>query len=155
MLALQNQREWRLRTVLPKVQSLRTIISSFVCVCVYTCIGVCVCVCTYVYLYYYLFCVCMCSITQLCPTLCNPMGCSPPGLLSMVFPRQEYWSGLPFPSPGDLPDPGIKPRSPAWQEDSLPLSHQGSHYLLHRLIATVTSKKINTFIENKSFVALL
>ena len=33
--------------------------------------------------------------------------------LSMGFPRQEYWSGLPFPSPGDLPDPGIKPRSPA------------------------------------------
>ena len=33
--------------------------------------------------------------------------------LSMGFPRQEYWSGLPFPSPGDLPDPGIKPKSPA------------------------------------------
>ena len=32
--------------------------------------------------------------------------------LSMGFPRQEYWGGLPFPSPGDLPDPGIKPRSP-------------------------------------------
>ena len=45
--------------------------------------------------------------------------------LSMEFPRQEYWSGLPFPSAGDLPDPGIKPRSPAWQADSLPLSHQG------------------------------
>ena len=40
----------------------------------------------------------------------------------MGFPRQEYWSGLPFPSPGDLPKPGIKPRSPAWQVDSLPLS---------------------------------
>ena len=46
--------------------------------------------------------------------------------LSMGFPRQEYWSGLPFPSPGDLPDSGIKPASPAWQADSLPLSHQGS-----------------------------
>ena len=34
--------------------------------------------------------------------------------------RQEYWSGLPFPSPGDLPDPGIEPRSPALQADSLP-----------------------------------
>jgi len=34
-------------------------------------------------------------------------------LLSMGFPRQEYWSGLPFPSPGDLPDPGIKPMPPA------------------------------------------
>ena len=38
----------------------------------------------------------------------------------MGFCRQEYWSGLPFPSPGDLPDPGIKPRSPALQADSLP-----------------------------------
>ena len=42
--------------------------------------------------------------------------------LSMGFLRQEYWSGLPFPSPGDLPDPGIEPESPAWQADSLLLS---------------------------------
>ena len=40
--------------------------------------------------------------------------------LSMEFYRQEYWSGLPFPSPGDLSDPGIEPRSPALQADSLP-----------------------------------
>ena len=39
--------------------------------------------------------------------------------LSMGFSRQEYWSGLPFPSPGDLPDPGIEPRSPAFQADAL------------------------------------
>ena len=38
----------------------------------------------------------------------------------MEFSRQEYWSGLPIPSPGDLPDSGIKPRSPALQADSLP-----------------------------------
>ena len=38
---------------------------------------------------------------------------------SMGFSRQEYWSGLPFPSPGDLPDPGIKPGSPALQADAL------------------------------------
>ena len=44
--------------------------------------------------------------------------------LSMGFSRQESWSGLPFPPPGDLPDPGIKPRSPALQADALPLSHQ-------------------------------
>ena len=47
-------------------------------------------------------------------------------LLSVGFFRQEYWSGLPFPSPGDLPDPGIEPASPvstALQADSLPLSH--------------------------------
>ena len=46
--------------------------------------------------------------------------------LSMGFPRQEYWCGFPFPSPGDLPNPGIKPTSPALQADSLPLSHLGS-----------------------------
>ena len=40
--------------------------------------------------------------------------------LSMGFPRQEYWTGWPFPSPGDLPDPGIKPGSSALQADSLP-----------------------------------
>ena len=41
------------------------------------------------------------------------------GPLSMGFSRQEYWSGLPFPSPGHLPDPGIEPRSPALQADAL------------------------------------
>ena len=40
--------------------------------------------------------------------------------LSMEFLRQEYWSGLPFPSPGDLPDPGVEPRSPALKADPLP-----------------------------------
>ena len=50
--------------------------------------------------------------------------------LSVGFPREEYRSGLPFSSPGDLPAPGIKPRSPHWQADSLPLSHQGRHSCL-------------------------
>ena len=45
---------------------------------------------------------------------------------STGFSRQEYWSGLSFSSPGDLPDPGIKPMSPNLQADSLSLSHQGS-----------------------------
>ena len=44
------------------------------------------------------------------------LACQAP--LSMRFPKQQYWSGLSFPSPGDLPDPGIKPRSPVWQADS-------------------------------------
>ena len=43
----------------------------------------------------------------------------------MEFSRQEYWSGLPFPSPGDLPDPGIEPGSPALQVDSLPSEPPG------------------------------
>ena len=50
---------------------------------------------------------------QLCPTLCNPMDYSPPGSSVCGFPRQEYWSGLPFPSPGELPDPGMEPVSSA------------------------------------------
>ena len=55
----------------------------------------------------------MFAIACMCPqsflTLCNPMDCSHQAPLSMGFPRQEYCSGLPFPSPGDLPDPGIEP----------------------------------------------
>ena len=52
-------------------------------------------------------------------TLCNTMDCSPPGSSVHGMLRQEYWSGLPFPSPGDLPDPESKPTSPALQADSL------------------------------------
>ena len=51
------------------------------------------------------------------------VACQAP--LSMGFPRQEYWDGLPLPPPGDPPDPGIKPASLACQVDSLPPSHQG------------------------------
>ena len=58
---------------------------------------------------------------QSCPTLCI-IDCQ--ALLSMEFSRQEYWSGLPFPSPGDLPNPWIEHQSPALQADSLPLRHQ-------------------------------
>ena len=45
--------------------------------------------------------------------------------LSTWFPRQQYWSGLSFPSPGDIPGPGMEAESPAWQADSLSLSHLG------------------------------
>ena len=58
---------------------------------------------------------CCCLVDKSYPTLCNPIDCSPPGFLSMRFPKQEYWKGLPFPSPGDLPDPGIEPVSPTLQ----------------------------------------
>ena len=51
---------------------------------------------------------CAHSVVQSCPTLCNPMDCSPPGSLSMGFSKQEYWNGLSFPSPRDLFNPGIK-----------------------------------------------
>ena len=56
-------------------------------------------------------------VAESCPTLGTPctVACQ---ALSMGFSRQEYWSGLPFPSPGDFPDPGIEPWSPALLADS-------------------------------------
>ena len=72
-------------------------------------------------------------VTQSCLTLCDPMDCSPQAPLSMGFSRQGYWSGLPFPPPGDPPDPGIEYESPGLQMVSCTaggilyqLSHQGS-----------------------------
>ena len=62
----------------------------------------------------------LCLVVQLCSTLCNPM--CPWG-----FSRQEYWSGLACPPPGDFPNPGIKPRSSALQVDSLLSEPPGKH----------------------------
>ena len=67
-------------------------------------------------------------ITKLCPTFVTPrdyIACE--SSLSMEFSKQEYWSGLPFPSPGDLPDPRIEPESPALQADSLLTELRGKH----------------------------
>ena len=55
----------------------------------------------------------------------TPQTVAPQAPLSMGFPRQEYWSGWPFPSPGDLPNPWIDLTSPALQADSLPLTPPG------------------------------
>ena len=63
---------------------------------------------------------------QVCPTFCDPMDCSSLALLSVGFLRQDYWSGLPFPSPEDLQNPEIEPVSPDWKADSFPQSHLGS-----------------------------
>ena len=61
-----------------------------------------------------------------CPVMSDsfrPHGLQPARLLCpWNFPRQEYWSGLPFPTPPDLPNAGIEPTSPAWQVDSSPLA---------------------------------
>ena len=63
----------------------------------------------------------VCPVTQSCPILCNPMdGIAFQALLFMGFSRQEYWSGFPCPTPEDLPDLGLEPRSPALQADYLP-----------------------------------
>ena len=58
------------------------------------------------------------SFDKLCPTLATPWTVAHQAPLSMGFSRQEYWSGLLFPSPRDIPDPEIEPRSPALQADS-------------------------------------
>ena len=59
-------------------------------------------------------------VTQLCLTLYNPVKTvAHQAPLSLEFSRQEYWNGLPLPSPGDLSDPGIEPRSAALQADTL------------------------------------
>ena len=59
-------------------------------------------------------------VTQSFLTVCNPMDYSPPGSSVQAFSRQEYWSREPFPSPGDLADPGTEFESPALQADWLP-----------------------------------
>ena len=51
---------------------------------------------------------------------------------SMGFSSQEYWSGLPFPSPGDLPDPGIEPKSPVLQADALTSEPPGKILIIHK-----------------------
>ena len=76
--------------------------------------------------------------------------------LSMRFYRQEYWSGFPCSPPGDLPDPGIEPVSPALQADSLPLSHRGSIGLkLKRKYGKILLFKleIDNSAKNWSFVS--
>ena len=68
---------------------------------------------------------CICLVVQSCPTL-RPHGLYPARLLCpWGFSKPEYWSGLPCPPPGDLPNPGIKPRSPALKADSLPSDPPG------------------------------
>ena len=63
-------------------------------------------------------------VTKLCLTLATPWTAACQAPLSMGVSRQEYWSGLPFPSPRDLPDPEIEPGSLALQTDSLPTELQ-------------------------------
>ena len=66
------------------------------------------------------------EVTQSCPTLCDPMDCSLPGSSAMGFSRQEYWSGVPFPSAEDLPTQGSNPGLLHCRQTLYHLSHQGS-----------------------------
>ena len=80
-----------------------------------------------------------CSVTQSCLTLWTVARQAP---LSMGLLREEYWSGLPFPPPQDLPDPGIEPRSPAGQVDSLLLSHWESPIIREMQVKTPVSRHL-------------
>ena len=90
------------------------------------------------------WCVCVCSFVFDSAT---PWTVVHQALLSMGFPRQEYWSGLPFPSSGDLPNPGIEPESSAWQVDSLPLSHPGSPDLNCMCVCSVSQSVVSDSLQ--------
>ena len=77
---------------------------------------------------FHYWCMRACSIVS--DSSVTPMDCSPPSSFVHGFQRQEYWSGLPHPPPGDLPHLGIEPCLLLWQADSFPLNNQGSSLLV-------------------------
>ena len=78
----------------------------------------------------------MLLLAQLCPTLCDPMDCSLPGSSFHGIFQARILEWVAIPSPGGLPDSGIKPASSAWQADSLHLSHLGSPSNQYGLLKT-------------------
>ena len=109
MTLIHKMRQWLLHITLSDFSSLLSIAPNYLFGNQRLCVCVCVRVCA-----------------QSCSILEAPWTVAHPAPLSMEFSRQEYWSGMPFPSPGDLP--GIKPvplASPAWAADSLPLVPPG------------------------------
>ena len=90
-------------------------------------------------------------VAKSCLTLATWWTEEPGKLQFMGFSRPEYWSGLPFPSPGDLPNPGIEPRSPALEADSLPTELQGKPKILinlrHFMIMTFCHHYLLSLLE--------
>ena len=99
------------------------------------------------------------KVTRSCLTLCSPVNCSPPGSSIHEFSRQEYWSGLPFPTSGDHPDPGLEPGSPALHTDSLLSEPSGkplefcivsdvhnNYWVIGRMLNCITFEKENYII---------
>ena len=82
--------------------------------------------------------------TLSCSTLCDPKDCSPPGSSAHKFSRQEYWSGLPYPPPRVLQDPGVELGFPALQADSLPSEPPGKLYI-HKMEEYSVIKEILPF----------
>ena len=89
----------------------------------------------------------MCLVAQSCPTLCDPMYCSTPGSSIHGNSPGRILEWVALPPPGDLPNSGIKPRSPTLQADSLPSEHQGS--LVYICIKLQISKKKYTSTSQK------
>ena len=77
-----------------------------------------------------MYTVCCCLVTKSCLNLLSPHGCSPPGSLVLGISQLRILEWVPFPSPGNLPNPWMELVSPALQADSLPLSHLGSPLLM-------------------------
>ena len=82
--------------------------------------------------------------TKSCPTFGIPWTVAHQALLSMGFSKQEYWSGLPFPSPEELPDPGIEHRSPGLQTDALLTELPPYNYLMAIIVIPI---KCFTFLQ--------
>ena len=103
----------------------------------------------------------LCLVVQSCSTLCSPLNYSSQVPLSMGLSRQEYWSGLPCPPPGDLPNPGIEHRSPTLQVDSLPSEPPGKlrdswrtvKLCFHRVHYVSNKKKLTETIQKQSFMS--
>ena len=93
-------------------------------------------------------------VTHSCPTLSIPWTVGHQVPLSMGFSRQEYWSWLPFPSPGELPDPGIQPWSLTLQADSLPSEPPGKpkyHALSSKTLLYIGNIVQNSYYKNCSW----
>ena len=104
-------------------------VCACMCMCVRACVRACACMCA-------CMCVCVCACAELFSHVrlsATPWSITRQAPLSVEFSKQEYWSGLPFPIPGDLPDPGIERlllHLLNLQEESLPLSHRGNSCIL-------------------------
>ena len=84
----------------------------------------------------------------------TPWAIAHQGPLSMELHREEYWSGLSFPSPRDLPNPGMEPTSPAWPADSLPLSQTKRQSHRHMSVNQGLVSKIQTSVMKRLLVFL-
>ena len=102
-------------------------------------------------------CVCVCVLgTQSCLTLATPWTIAHQAPLSMEFSRQESWSGLPFPSLGDLPDPGIERGSPALQSDSTIWFTREAYIYIHiRVCVCVCVYNFYLFVFDCAWSSLL